>query len=145
MKTIEELGLSPLINRALSEMGFEEATPIQEKAIPLALAGRDLIGRAQTGTGKTAAYGIPLVDRCQVDLETIQGLVITPTRELAIQVAEELNRIGLYKNIRSLPIYGGQDIERQIKALKKRPQVIVGTPGRLMDHMKRKTIKVAGR
>lgn len=142
MTTFDELHLVPQITQAISNMGFEEATPIQEKTIPLALSGRDLIGRAQTGTGKTAAYGIPLVDRCETDLESIQGLVITPTRELAIQVAEELNRIGQFKNIRSLPIYGGQEIERQIKSLKKKPQIIVGTPGRLMDHMRRRTIRL---
>lgn len=142
MKTFAELNLAPLIQQALGHMGFEEATPIQEKAIPIALTGRDLIGRAQTGTGKTAAFGIPLVDLCQVDIEFIQGIVITPTRELAIQVAEELNRIGLFKRIRSLPIYGGQEIERQIRSLKNRPHIIVGTPGRLMDHMRRRTIRL---
>lgn len=144
MKTFAELDLAPPIQQALGNMGFEEATPIQEKTIPIALAGRDLIGRAQTGTGKTAAFGIPLVDLCQVEAESIQGIVITPTRELAIQVAEELNRIGLYKRIKSLPIYGGQEIERQIRALKNRPHIIVGTPGRLMDHMRRRTIRLQG-
>lgn len=142
MTTFEELQIQPIIIRSLNNMGFEEATPIQEKTIPIALMGRDLIGRAQTGTGKTAAYGIPLVDRCEYEQEHIQGVVITPTRELAIQVAEELNKIGHHKNIRSLPIYGGQEIERQIKALKKRPHIIVGTPGRLMDHMRRRTIRL---
>lgn len=142
MITFEELDLDPHILKALSDMGFEETTPVQKETIPLALAGRDLIGRAQTGTGKTAAYGIPLVERCDRDSDQIQGIVITPTRELAIQVAEELNRIGQYKRIRSLPIYGGQEIERQIKALKNRPSIIVGTPGRLMDHMRRKTIRL---
>lgn len=142
LTTFDDLKLAPLIVQALSNMGFEEATPIQQKTIPIALMGRDLIGRAQTGTGKTAAYGIPLVERCEVDFEPIQGIVITPTRELAMQVAEELNRIGHYKSIRSLPIYGGQEIDRQIKALKKRPQIIVGTPGRLMDHMRRKTVRL---
>lgn len=142
MKTFEELNIPPIIMQALGNMGFEEPTPIQEETVPLALMGKDLIGRAQTGTGKTAAYGIPLINRCDVDLEQIQGIVITPTRELAMQVAEELNRIGSPKNVRSLPIYGGQEIERQIKALKKRPPIIVGTPGRLMDHMRRKTIRL---
>jgi ATP-dependent RNA helicase DeaD len=106
------------------------------------MMGRDLIGQAQTGTGKTAAYGIPMIDRCDTDSEYIQALVITPTRELAIQVAEELNKIGNNKKIRSLPIYGGQEMERQIRALKNRPQIIVGTPGRLMDHMRRRTIRL---
>src|SRR5690606_21897640 len=102
------------------------------------LAGRDLIGRAQTGTGKTAAFGIPLVER--VD-NPLGALVIAPTRELAIQVAEELNKIGQYKRVAALPIYGGQDINRQIRALKNRPQIIVGTPGRLMDHLRRGTLR----
>ena len=142
MKTFDELQLDSLIIQAIKAMGFEEPTPIQARTIPIALMGRDLIGRAQTGTGKTAAYGIPLIDRCDARAEDIQGLVITPTRELAIQVAEELNRIGHYKGIRSLPIYGGQEIERQIRALKKRPGIIVGTPGRLLDHLRRKTVRL---
>ena len=142
MTTFDELKLAPFIIEAVNDMGFEEATPIQEKTIPLALQGKDLIGRAQTGTGKTAAYGIPMVDRFELEQESIQGLVVTPTRELAMQVAEELNRIGQHKRIRSLPIYGGQEIDRQIKALKKRPHIIVGTPGRLMDHMRRRTIRL---
>lgn len=142
MTTFYELGLSHDLIRAISNMGFEEATPIQEQTIPIAMQGRDLIGQAQTGTGKTAAFGIPLVEKITTDSDQIQGIVITPTRELAIQVAEELNKIGQYKEIRTLPIYGGQDINRQIKALKKKPQIIVGTPGRLMDHMRRKTIRL---
>lgn len=123
-------------------MGFEEATPIQGQTIPVALEGRDLIGQAQTGTGKTAAFGIPLIQRTDVRAGHIQGIVLTPTRELAMQVAEELNKIGQYKGIRTLPIYGGQDINRQIKALKKKPQIIVGTPGRLLDHLRRGTIRL---
>jgi len=142
LKTFDQMNLPQLIQQALANMGFEEATPIQEQTVPLALLGRDLIGRAQTGTGKTAAYGIPLVDRCEIDFEQIQGIVITPTRELAIQVAEELNRIGHFKGIHSLPIYGGQEIDRQIKSLKKKPHIIVCTPGRLMDHMRRRTIRL---
>ncbi len=142
MTTFGELQLSPSVTQALSNMGFEEPTPIQAMTIPLALEGKDLIGRAQTGTGKTAAYGIPLVEHCLMEEEFVQGVVITPTRELAMQVAEELNRIGQFKNIRSLPIYGGQEIDRQIKSLKNRPQIIVGTPGRLMDHLRRRTIRL---
>ncbi|HHV65975.1 MAG TPA: DEAD/DEAH box helicase [Peptococcaceae bacterium] len=142
MSAFNEIGLSEPLLKAISEMGFEEMTPIQEKAIPLALAGRDLIGQAQTGTGKTAAFGIPMIERLTPEGGNIKGLVVTPTRELAIQVAEELNRIGHFKGIRALPVYGGQDIERQIRALKNRPQIIVGTPGRLMDHMRRKTIRL---
>ncbi len=142
MTSFNELKIDPIIMAALSNMGFEEPTPIQEKTIPIAIMGNDLIGRAQTGTGKTAAYGIPLVDRCELNLEQVQGLVIVPTRELAMQVAEELNKIGSLKKIRSLPIYGGQEIDRQIRALKNRPQIIVGTPGRLMDHLRRRTIRL---
>ncbi|MGI9862670.1 DEAD/DEAH box helicase [Moorella naiadis] len=140
MVTFTELGLGQPVLQAITNMGFEEPTPIQMQTIPGALAGRDLIGQAQTGTGKTAAYGIPMVERIAVDAEQIKGIVVTPTRELAVQVAEELNRIGQFKGIRTLPIYGGQDINRQIKALKKRPQIIVGTPGRLLDHLRRRTI-----
>ncbi len=142
MKNFNELGLSQYITRAISEMGFEETTPIQEITIPVALDGKDLIGQAQTGTGKTAAYGIPMIEKISLDVDFIQAAVLTPTRELAMQVAEELNRIGQFKKVYALPIYGGQDINRQIKALKNRPQIIVGTPGRLMDHMRRRTIRL---
>jgi ATP-dependent RNA helicase DeaD len=142
MLTFDELGLSPRVLQAVNEMGFEETTPIQQQAIPIALQGRDLIGQAQTGTGKTAAFGIPMVERFDVDKEYIQGIVVTPTRELAIQVAEELYKIGQSKGITALPIYGGQNIERQIKALRKRPHIIVGTPGRLLDHIRRRTIRL---
>jgi superfamily II DNA/RNA helicase len=127
LKTFSDVGLSNQLLRSISNMGFEEPTPIQEQAIPLGLEGRDIIGQAHTGTGKTAAFGIPLVERIRVDSEQIQGIVITPTRELAVQVAEELNKIGQFKGIRTLPIYGGQDIERQIRALRKRPHIIVDT------------------
>jgi ATP-dependent RNA helicase DeaD len=140
--TFYELGLDHEVVRAISNMGFEEATPIQEQTIPVALQGKDLIGQAQTGTGKTASFGIPLVQRIEAEEDHIQGVVLTPTRELAVQVAEELNKIGQFKGIRTLPIYGGQDMNRQIKALKKKPHIIVGTPGRFMDHMRRKTIRL---
>jgi len=140
--TFNEFAISHDLIKATANMGFEEATKIQELAIPIALRGKDLIGQAQTGTGKTAAFGLPLLEKIQPANSAIQGLVITPTRELAVQVAEELNSLGKYKNIRALPIYGGQDIERQIRALKSKPQVIVATPGRLMDHMRRKLIRL---
>ncbi|WP_277998184.1 DEAD/DEAH box helicase [Zhaonella formicivorans] len=142
MPTFYELNLSHPVLRAISSMGFEETTPIQEKTIPLIMKGRDIIGQAQTGTGKTVAFGIPLVEKVDAGTEAVQGLVITPTRELAVQVAEELNKIGQFKGVRALPIYGGQDINRQIKALKNRSHIIVGTPGRLIDHFKRKTIRL---
>lgn len=140
--TFDKLGLSDAILRAVQDMGFEEATPIQEQTIPLALTGRDLIGQAQTGTGKTAAFAIPLIE--QVDLEdpSVQCLILAPTRELAVQVAEELNQIGRYKGVSTVPIYGGQDITRQIRLLRQRPQIVASTPGRLMDHMRRRTIRL---
>lgn len=142
MSNFNEIGLSRPLIRAIAEMGFEETTPIQEKTIPFALEGRDIIGQAQTGTGKTAAFGIPIIERMSDERDSIRALVVTPTRELAIQVAEELNKIGQFKGVRALPIYGGQDIDRQIRGLKNRPQIIVGTPGRLMDHMRRKTVRL---
>ncbi|MFC3882477.1 degradosome RNA helicase CshA [Bacillus songklensis] len=123
-------------------MGFEEATPIQAQTIPLALEGEDVIGQAQTGTGKTAAFGIPLTEKIDTKIERIQGIVIAPTRELAIQVSEELYKIGRHKRTRVLAIYGGQDISRQIRSLKKNPHIIVGTPGRLLDHINRKTMRL---
>lgn len=142
MKTFLDFGLSNEVQSAIAAMGFEEPSPIQAEAIPIALAGKDMIGQAQTGTGKTTAFGVPLIERITTNDGGIQGLVLAPTRELAVQVAEELNRIGNVKGVRTLPIYGGQDINRQIRALKKRPQIIAATPGRLLDHINRKTIRL---
>lgn len=142
MKTFAEFGLEAKVLQAITELGFEESTPIQDKAIPIALTGSDLIGQAQTGTGKTAAFGIPLINKIPVSEERIVALIMTPTRELAIQVADEIGKLARYKGVRTLPIYGGQDIGRQIRALKKRPHIIIGTPGRLLDHINRKTIKL---
>lgn len=142
MKTFAEFGLDPKVLQAITELGFEESTPIQDKSIPIAMAGSDLIGQAQTGTGKTAAFGIPLINKIPSSEERIVALIMTPTRELAIQVAEEIGKLSRFKGTRSLPIYGGQEIGRQIRALKKRPQIIIGTPGRLLDHINRKTIKL---
>lgn len=143
MNTFQDFALSPELVQAIANMGFEEATPIQEQAIPAALEGRDLIGQAHTGTGKTAAFGVPMVEVLRIQDSSIQGLVVTPTRELAMQVAEELNKIGQYKGIKTLPVYGGQEIQRQIRALQKRPHIIVGTPGRLLDHIRRRTIRLS--
>ncbi|EXX85542.1 DEAD/DEAH box helicase, partial [Paenibacillus darwinianus] len=142
MKTFAEFGLEAKVLQAITELGFEESTPIQDKAIPIALSGTDLIGQAQTGTGKTAAFGIPLINKIPVSEERIVALIMTPTRELAIQVADEIGKLARYKGVRTLPIYGGQEIGRQIRALKKRPHIIIGTPGRLLDHINRKTIKL---
>src|SRR5690606_5936294 len=123
-------------------MGFEEATPIQEGTIRLGMEGKDIIGQAQTGTGKTTAFGIPLIEKIDTKDGNVQGLIIAPTRELAIQVSEELYRLGQDKNERILSVYGGQEISRQIRELKNRPQIIVGTPGRLLDHINRRTLKL---
>ena len=140
LEKFEQLMISEPVLRALNDMGFEEPTPIQREAIPVAKSGQDMIGQAQTGTGKTAAFGIPALEQVDPTIQDPQVLILSPTRELAIQVAEELNKIAQHTNIQALPIYGGQDIGRQFRMLKKHPQVIVATPGRLMDHMERKSI-----
>ena len=138
----EDMNISNEICRAVLDMGFEEATPIQSQAIPVILEGKDIIGQSQTGTGKTAAFGIPLLERINPEDRRLQALILCPTRELAIQVSEEFRKLLKYKdNIRVLPIYGGQPIDRQIAALRKSTQVVIGTPGRVMDHMRRRTIK----
>lgn len=138
----EDMNISNEICRAVLDMGFEEATPIQSQAIPVILEGKDIIGQSQTGTGKTAAFGIPLLERINPEDRRLQALILCPTRELAIQVSEEFHKLLKYKdNIRVLPIYGGQPIDRQIAALRKGTQVVIGTPGRVMDHMRRRTIK----
>lgn len=124
-------------------MGFEEASPIQAKAIPIMRSGKDIIGQAQTGTGKTAAFGIPLLEKLEPKNKKLQAVVLCPTRELAIQVAEEIRNLAKYMHgIKVLPIYGGQEIVTQIRSLKSGTQLIIGTPGRVMDHMRRKTIKM---
>ena len=136
-----ELELDKKIVSALTEMGFEEPSPIQKEAIPTALSGKDIIGQAQTGTGKTAAFGIPIIQNL-TDRKHIQALIMSPTRELAIQVAEEITKIGRTKRIKVLPVYGGQPIDRQIRSLKSGVQIVIGTPGRLLDHLRRETIKL---
>src|SRR5690625_4999329 len=142
MTTFKELNVSAEVLKALESMGFEEATPIQAETIPHALQGKDVIGQAQTGTGKTAAFGIPMIEQFAANLKAVQGLVVAPTRELAIQVAAEINRLGKFKGIRALAVYGGQHMDRQIRALKDRPQIVVATPGRLLDHLRRRTIRL---
>ena len=140
LEKFEQLMISEPVLRALNDMGFEEPTPIQQEAIPVAMSGKDMIGQAQTGTGKTAAFGLPVLERVDGTDGHVQVLILSPTRELAIQVAEELNKMATYTDIHALPIYGGQDIGRQFRALRKNPQIIVATPGRLMDHMDRGSI-----
>jgi ATP-dependent RNA helicase DeaD len=136
-----ELGICDRIVTTLSTMGFEEPTPIQKISIPPALKGKDIIGQAQTGTGKTAAFGIPIIERKPEQWGKYPyAIVLCPTRELAVQVAQEINRIGSFKDVFALPIYGGQSIESQLKNLRKGVDVVVGTPGRVIDHIKRKSL-----
>ena len=145
MKTLkfDELNLSKEIQKAVEEMGFEEATPIQSEAIPAIMSGKDIIGQAQTGTGKTASFGIPLIEAIDKHSKNIQALVLCPTRELAIQVAEEMNNLLKYvKTVKVVPIYGGQSIDRQIKILKFGVQIVIATPGRLIDHINRGTLNL---
>lgn len=138
----EDLQLDERILRAITDMGFEATTPIQARAIPAQAQGLDIVGQAQTGTGKTAAFGIPMLQKINPRNKKLQAVVLCPTRELAIQVAEEIRNLAKYMHgIKILPIYGGQDIVRQIRGLKDGTQIIIGTPGRVMDHMRRKTVK----
>lgn len=143
-KTFGNLVLSKPVLSAIQEMGFEEPSPIQSQTIPLVLEGQDVIGQAQTGTGKTAAFGIPLAEKLVPGKREVQALVLTPTRELAIQVAEEVNRIARFKGLKTLPVYGGQAIERQIRALGYGVHIVIGTPGRVIDHLNRGTLKLDG-
>ena len=139
-----ESGIHPEILKAVHEMGFENMTPIQEQSIPVLLEGKDIIGQAQTGTGKTAAFAIPMIQSIDPSVKKPQGIILCPTRELAMQAAEEIRRLSKYMHgVKVLPVYGGQDIGRQIRALSQGVQIIVGTPGRVMDHLRRHTIKTA--
>ena len=136
--------ISQGILKAIHDMGFEEPTPIQVSAIPAILSGRDVTGQAQTGTGKTAAFGIPTIERIDARSRATQAIVLSPTRELAIQTAEEFSRLASHhRSITTLPIYGGQPIERQFKALRRGAQIVVGTPGRVLDHIKRGTLSLS--
>ncbi len=142
-RTFEEMPLSPELKRAAWDLGFEEPTPIQSQTVGLVLEGRDVIAQSQTGTGKTAAFGMPILEQIDPDEPRLQALILCPTRELAIQVGEEFRKFLKYKaSIKVLPVYGGQPINRQILALKKGVQVIIGTPGRVMDHLRRHTLKM---
>ena len=139
----DQLGLSPEIMRALDKKGYVQATPVQGGAIPYFMKWEDVIAKAPTGTGKTFAFGIPMVEHIDPENDAVQGLVLAPTRELAIQIMEELRDLCEFKEgVRAVVLYGGQPIDRQINQLKKRPQIVVATPGRLMDHMKRRTVRL---
>lgn len=142
-KKFNELGLSQQVMKSIDDMGFEEPSQIQAEAIPVVLSGFDMIGQAQTGTGKTLAFGAPIISKLTEEASgKIQSLILTPTRELAIQITEELSRIGKYSKTRMLPVYGGQPIDRQIRALQKGVDIVVGTPGRILDHISRRTINL---
>lgn len=141
--TFAELGLGEPLRSALDALGYEEPTPIQAEAIPVLLRGSDVLGRAATGTGKTAAFALPMIERLDPDRPGVQALVVAPTRELAVQVAEAIHRYGKPKRVRVLPVYGGQAIDRQLRELKRGVQVVVGTPGRLLDHIRRGSLQLA--
>lgn len=143
IQAFEALGLGPDALRAIRDLGFGEPTPIQQQTIGELLAGRDVIGQAPTGTGKTAAFGLPIVERLDVNQLAPQALIVVPTRELCIQVSEAMHNLGKFRELVSLPIYGGQPYERQFRALARGVQVVVGTPGRLLDHLNRKTLDLS--
>ena len=140
--TFESLGLSAPLLKAIAEIGYETPTPIQEKTIPPMLAGRDLIGQAQTGTGKTAAFGIPIIEKVDPSGLFVQALVLTPTRELCVQVTEEIGRLGVFRNVKAVAIYGGSSMDRQITALRRGTQIVVGTPGRVLDLIRRGELRL---
>ena len=143
MTTFEDLGLSEATLKALKTKGFEEPTPIQIQTIPILLSGdKDIVGQAQTGTGKTAAFGLPIIEKMEGRTKDVKAIILTPTRELAIQVAEEINSLKGKKSISIIPIYGGQSIDMQLRSLKKGVDIVVGTPGRVLDHIRRRTLKL---
>ncbi len=138
-----DLGLSPAVMKAIEKKGYVQATPVQAGAIPYFMEWKDVIAKAPTGTGKTFAFGIPMVEHIDPEREEVQALVLAPTRELAVQIQEELRDLCEFKEgVRTVCLYGGAPIDKQINTLKKRPQIVVATPGRLMDHMKRRTVKL---
>lgn len=139
-----ELNISEEIQLAIKEMGFTEATPIQAQTIPLVLEGKDIIGQSHTGTGKTAAFAIPILEKIDSSNKNMQALVLCPTRELAVQVSKEFDKLGKHmRNVRCLPVYGGESIRNQIMALKKGVQIVIGTPGRVIDHINRGTLSLS--
>ena len=137
-----DLGLRAELIEGIHRLGFESPSPIQAETIPTALSGNDIVGLSQTGSGKTAAFGLPALNMIDVDLKQTQVLVLCPTRELAVQVCEEINRLAsALKGFTSVPVYGGAPIDRQMRALRKGAHIVVGTPGRVMDHLRRKTLR----
>ncbi len=142
-RLFSELGISAEVLKAIDKLGFEQASPIQAEAIPILLTGRDVVGQSHTGSGKTAAFGIPAIEKVDTQLRAVQVLILCPTRELAVQVSEEFHKLALFKRgIHALPIYGGQSYERQFAGLRAGAQIVIGTPGRVMDHMRRGTLRL---
>lgn len=142
-KLFSELGLSAEILKAIDKLGFEKASPIQAEAIPVLLGGQDIFGQSQTGSGKTAAFAIPVIEKVDPQARRVQALILCPTRELAVQVSEEIHKLTLFKRgIHALPIYGGQSYERQYAGLRAGAQIVIGTPGRVMDHMRRGSLRL---
>jgi len=137
------LALRPEVLRAIQDLGWREPTPIQERVIPLLMDGRDLVGQAQTGSGKTGAFGLPLVERLDPQTRDLQALVLVPTRELSLQVSAEVRALGRYRGLKVVTLFGGQSIERQFADLRRHPHVAVATPGRLLDHMRRRTVTLS--
>ena len=142
-RPFDQLGLSADLLKAVAKMGFEEASPIQTAVIPVILEGRDVVGQSSTGSGKTAAFALPAIERVDPKVRAVQVLILCPTRELAVQVAEEFGKLAQFKRgVAGVPIYGGQSYERQFRALAAGVQIVIGTPGRVMDHMERGTLKL---
>src|SRR4051812_11319153 len=142
MKLFSELGLSEELLKAIDKLGFEQAAPIQTATIPLLLAGKDVVGQSQTGSGKTAAFAAPAIEKVDSAERRVQVLILCPTRELAVQVSEEVHKLAFFKRgLHALPIYGGQSYERQFQGLRQGAQIVIGTPGRVMDHMRRGTLR----
>src|SRR6266496_2380495 len=142
-KLFSELGLSEELLKAIDKLGFEQAAPIQAASIPVLMQGRDVVGQSQTGSGKTAAFAVPAIEKVDPDNRATQVLILCPTRELAVQVSEEVHKLALFKRgVHALPIYGGQSYERQFQGLKQGVQIVIGTPGRVMDHMRRGTLRL---
>src|SRR5258707_12173081 len=142
-KLFSELGLSPELLKAIDNLGFEQPAPIQAEAIPVLMQGKDVVGQSQTGSGKTAAFAVPAIEKVAVDHRVTQVLILCPTRELAIQVSEEVHKLALFKRgLHALPIYGGQSYDRQLFGLRQGAHIVIGTPGRVMDHMRRGTLRL---
>src|SRR6266480_2466960 len=141
-KLFSEFGLSEELLKAIDKLGFEQAAPIQAAAIPLLLEGKDVVGQSQTGSGKTAAFAAPAIEKVDLAQKSTQVLILCPTRELAVQVSEEVHKLAFFKRgLHALPVYGGQSYERQFEGLRQGAQIVIGTPGRVMDHMRRGTLR----